>query len=81
MWLMADGESASAAWAKNHGIAAVDVASLSPHAGKWYERAIYGRIGITPTRVILSEDLVVLDVRRINELPADAELVELCRSQ
>lgn len=80
LWLLADEPASAEAWAEEHGLATSNVYTLAPKQARWFQRPKYGNITITPTRVILTSEAVVRDVRPSDEVPDEQSLFLICKN-
>jgi hypothetical protein len=80
LWLIS-GDSASAlAWARAHGLPRTDVAAVLPYRASPFRRPVFGRIWVTPTRIVLAPGMVVRDARPApaNQLLTVEQLENIC---
>jgi hypothetical protein len=78
LWLIS-GDSASAlAWARAHGLPTTDVAAVLPYKASPFQRPVFGRIWVTPTRIVLSSGMVVRDARPADQLLTVEQLENIC---
>jgi hypothetical protein len=78
-WLIPGDPDATMAWAEAHGLPKKQVLSVWERGSHGFlSRGVVGHIWFTPLRVILTEDLLVRDVRPSDHVPDEATLRFLC---
>lgn len=78
LWLVGGNPGRVASWADKHGLPRERVLALSTKKGWPWHPPVLGDVWVTPTRVVLTSELVVRDARPSDVLLSDEELQTLC---
>ena len=79
LWLLWGDSVDVARWGSQRGLPPQTVLRLEAKRRYWWERPVVGDFWVSPTRLVLSEDLIVKDARPTDAIPNDAEVQSLCR--
>lgn len=78
LWFLLGDSATVRTWATTVGLRQVTVFSLAPRRAAFGRGSVFGHVWFTPTRLILTPELEVRDVRPSDEVPSRAELSDLC---
>jgi len=80
LWFLGGNSARVASWAIEHGLPRERVLTLAPKKRQFWRPPVYGDLWSTPTRVVLTSELLVRDARPSNVLLSLGELESLCDS-
>lgn len=80
VWLLGGDSARVASWANRHGLRKERVLALTAKNTRFWQPPVPGDVWITPTRVVLTSELVVRDARPSDVVPSHEELKRLCNN-
>ena len=79
VWLLGGDSTEVASWADEHGLPGDRVLTLAAKKETFWRSPVLGDVWFTPTRVLLTPELVVRDARPSDELLSHEDLRSLCQ--